>query len=240
MTGTTLITDALTEIGVLAEGEAASAAMVDLGLARLNQLIDRWKTQNLAIPLIQRVTKALTNGTASYTIGTGGNIDVERPELIQAAGIVDTTQSPQVEYPLGDVLTVDEYAKIPLKTLSTSWVERIYYEPTFPLGRIYVFPIPNVSTLTLALYLGVPIAVFDKSTTVTVKPAVEAALLYNLALALCRPFGKPVTPDLMNDAAQSLGDMKRSNIRLVDLASDAADIWPGTNGRGSSDIYSGP
>jgi hypothetical protein len=50
----------------------------------------------------------------------------------------------------------------------------------------------------------------------TFAPGYEEALHYNLALRLCRPYGRPIDPDLKEMADTTLSRIKSANVRLDD------------------------
>jgi hypothetical protein len=49
----------------------------------------------------------------------------------------------------------------------------------------------------------------------TFAPGYEEALHYNLALRLCRPYGRPIDPDL-KEGETALSRIKSANVRLDD------------------------
>ena len=59
-------------------------------------------------------------------------------------------------------------------------------------------------------------------------PAYYRMLYYNLALELAPAFQRPLDPAIVKFAGDSLGDVKRVNLEMMDLAPGAA--LPGTGG----------
>src|SRR5688572_16778444 len=135
-----LIADALVEIGVLAAGEAATAADADFGLRALARLQDQWATERLTIPFITRTTKALTASDGEYSVGSGGDINIVRPVFIEAVNLIDTTPDPDNETPLTK-LTEKEYQELPEKARTAERPDSWYYNLTYPTGTLYLFPI---------------------------------------------------------------------------------------------------
>ena len=220
ITANQLIADALMDIGALGDGESLPAASGALGLRYLNRMLDTWATQKLTVPGVVEVNLALSANDGSYTIGIGGDIDRDRPVSIQNASFVWTATTPNLERPAARI-TADQWAQIQDKTTTTTWPWGLYNDQQFPLSTLHVWPIPTVSTVTLRLYLQGAIASFANLTTAySFAPAVVEALLYNLAKRLCRPFGRPMTGDLIRDAAKALNDLKRLNQQPYDLVID--------------------
>jgi hypothetical protein len=60
-------------------------------------------------------------------------------------------------------------------------------------------------------------------------PGYQEAFLYQLALRLCRPFGKPIPPELQAQAHGAFLTMKRPNVEPALLGVDAA-LTVGTTG----------
>ena len=78
-----LVTDALTDLGVLQAGEVPTFSDADLGFRRLNGLIDGWITQRLMIYTTDSGDFTFT-GAGTYTVGIGGNCPIPRPQEIRA------------------------------------------------------------------------------------------------------------------------------------------------------------
>lgn len=244
MTVLDLITRALRDLKVYQPGEAISNDDAQDALAGLNDWIDSLGTEGLSMFTVARTTWTLVNGTPSYTIGTGGVINVARPvnpQAIQNIGYVDTSLTPNQEILLGLPLTEDEYAAIPAKTLTGTIPNAFYYNPTFGttgLGLIRPFPIPTSSALQGVIYTPTPIAEFAATTdTVFVAPGYRRFYRTNLAKELAPIFDGQLTPEMQQAAADSKADIKRANIRLVDLSFGDAGILFGSSG--PSNIYSG-
>ena len=108
-------------------------------------------TEDLTVYTILRTTWTLSTA-ASYTIGTGATVNVARPTgpmAIDSIGFQDTSVSPTMEYALGPVLTVDAYAAIAQKGLTSVFPQNWYYDPTYTsgFGTLYPYPVPTSATL---------------------------------------------------------------------------------------------
>jgi hypothetical protein len=231
MTAGDLISSALQRLGVVGADKAAEADDLETGRLRLNDLVDSWATERLAIYTISRTTFSLVNGQQTYTVGTGGDVNVARPVFIERVGLVDTSTTPATETSLGDPMTDWEYQSIPQKTLSGTYPNRVYYNPTYPstgYGTLTFFPIPTAASLQGVLYAPAAVAEFAALTTpIYVPPGYRRALRDNLALELSADFDAPVSPGLVQSATESKANLKRINVRLVDLATPGV---PGVRG----------
>jgi len=218
------IKQALVLIGVIDPTEDVSAEDAEVGLDVLNDWIDALGTQRLTMYVVTRTTKTLTSGTASYTIGSGGDINIVRPQWIENAGLIlDTTATTPTEVAI-QVLSDDAYAQTAMKTLTSSLTSAIWYDHNWSagLGRVYVFPIPTVSTTQLVLYAPTALTEFaNLSNDYTFPPGYRRAIRYNLALELVShyPTATP-PPDLIRKASDALGDIKRANYRSSTVVID--------------------
>lgn len=131
----------------------------------------------------------------------------------------DVTEVPRA------VITDAAWQAIRVKALRSAQFTDVYYNPTFSggLGTIHLWPIPNVETNALVLYLQQQIAAFANLTTqYYLPPGCDEAIVYNLARRQARPYGKPLNEDIVDMARMSLATFKRSNVKLVDLSTDPA------------------
>lgn len=215
------IDGALQEIGVLASGETAQGSEGQEALAITNDFLDALGAERLSMFSVLRTARTLTSGVASYTIGSGGDINIARPLYLgqgDAMLVIDTSASTPTEVEI-DVLTDEEYAVWPQKTLQASQSSAIYFDHAWSagLGRIYVLPIPNVATTQLVLYTPqAPASEFAdyNTTSYTFPPAVRRMLRKNLALELAPSYpGCTVSPLLTQQANRSMTQFKSSNVR---------------------------
>lgn len=232
-----LITAALEEIGVLADGETATASQVNQGLTRLNRLISRLATQKLTLYTRTRSTWSITSGDGVYTVGSGGDVNITRPVHFDEVRYIDTATDPDTEFPL-DKLTEERYAALSLKALESTRPQAYYYNPTYPLATLTFWPEPSDTGLQGVIYHW---AALDQVTTladdISLPPGYEEMLMTNLALMLCPTYERQPNPVTAKMAADALGDIKRANIRTADLSFDPAVL--GGRGSGRYDIMEG-
>jgi hypothetical protein len=224
MTVAQLITGAFRLLGQLRTGQGASTDALADGLTTLNDMIEAWNNERLMVHAIQRSVFSLT-GAASYTIGTGGNFNVTRPVRIDNAGCV-LAGGDELEL---ELLTPQRWAEQTLKSLTSTLPQKLYHETTFPLGRIYLWPVPTEAN-QLALYMWQALAGFAATgDTVSFPPGYAKALRYNLAVELAPQFmlkGK-LTPMVAEIANESKAALKRINAVVVEMACDEALVCGG-------------
>jgi hypothetical protein len=230
MTVVEWISDALMALGVMDASDAPAPADMNLGLRTGNRLIGAWSVNRLLIYSITRTVWTLTAGTASYTVGTGGDIDIPRPNNMEGNGanvrVINTTQSPTIELGM-TMLTDDTYQAVIQKTYSSTYPTSWYYNPTYtqaaPYGTLTFWPIPNVDYLQGVFYSPAAVQQVAIGDTLYVPPEWGRFLVTNLAmeLAMFFPAIRP-SDELQLAARESKGDVERTNLRLTDLAVDLA------------------
>jgi hypothetical protein len=222
-----VITDALSEIGVLASGEVPNAGQSALGLRKMNDLVDLYKAEDLLVYTITRTTATLTASQTSFTVGTGANIAIPRPMYIDSVGYVNQAVTPNIEIPL-TMLRDEEYAAIAVKNLTAAVPTRAYYNPTFPNGTLYPLPIPTTGNLLWAVYYHAVVPEFVAvSDAVALPPGYRRMLITNLAVALAPSFPRQIDPFLARAAAMSKEIVKRSNRKPHELSFDRGAILQG-------------
>ena len=243
VTARSLLTAACQKVGIVGQGETPEAATMQQAFAALQQLIDSWTTQSLTVLVVERTVYTLTANQQSYSIGpTTETPDFDtgtaaRPPLIQGAGLVLNYTTPVTEIPLQS-LTDAQYQLISVKGQTSTQPTQYYYQPTDPLGEVWLWPNPTTGVNGLALYTPYLTPQFSAlSTYVVLPPGYARALEWNMALELSTPaFGVPLDPLVDRMATTSLAQLKRSNYKPSDLSLDAA-LQPSVPG-GSYNILS--
>jgi hypothetical protein len=229
-----IVTAALRELGVLAAGEVATADEANSGLEELNRLVDQWAGERLLIYRVTRTTWTIS-ATQNYTVGAGGTVNVVRPVYLDHVNLIDTSTDPDQETPLTP-LTDDAWAAITQKAATSTQPSNWYYNPTFPLGTLSLWPVPTSATLQGALYAPQHVSEFTSlDEVISLPPGYRRMLIKNLARDLAPSYDRPVHPELKEEAIESKATVKRNNLRLMDLSFDAAVLGNST----AFDIYTG-
>jgi hypothetical protein len=246
MTVLQLISSALRRIGVLGEEQTASGPQASDALAILNDYIaDVLTNDRLAIFSITRTVFTMTNGTANYTVGVGGTVNVARPVTMNMQGsqvtFIDTSAAqPNQELPLWS-LTDDAYQAIVQKGYSATYPTSWYYNPTYtsaaPYATLTFWPVPNVSTLQGVFYAPAAVQEFTSLVqTVALPPGYRRFLRDNLALELAPEYQVEPPEALKNSAREAKASVLATNTRISDLSVDLALV----PNRQRSNIYTGP
>lgn len=224
MTASDLIAGSLRLLGVLGEAEVASASQLTDALSALNDMIDSWSNENLMIINSIRETFPLVANQQTYTIGTGGNFNTARPMEIKDALLQITDASPNVELGI-EIVNQDQYDQIILKGTTSTIVRRLFYDNAYPLGNIWLYPVPQNGNYNLVLVSKKPLAdVASASSTISLAPGFDRALRYNLAVEIAPEYAKEPSPTVAAIAIQSKAHVKRRATKIQLLGQDAAIV----------------
>jgi hypothetical protein len=211
-----VITAALGDLAVLEEGEVPNAAQSEQALAALNAWLDEQKLAPGSMFTVTRTLLTLAASDGSYDVGLtagAGNLIIDRPAnmaAIDRVNLVDTTPDPDLETPLHRQ-TEAEYQQTSQKALTSSYPSDWYYNPTYPLGTLILWPAPTLSTLKVAFYARAAVSEFA-------------------ALELAPAYSKQPNALLLMQQSKAEAAVKRANFRPVEQTF-GADV-PGVGGSG--------
>ena len=219
-----IIKGALKLNGKLGQGESLGSYDSSDGLTALNDMLDSWWNERLAVFQIRRQTHTLVAGTGSYTIGSSGTINTTRPNKIVGAFITSSS----IDYPMR-VIDVKAYDAISAKTTQSDIPQYLYYQPSYPLGIIYLWPVPSAAN-TLNYDSWLQIQSFSTLTTaVSLPPGYERALRYNLAVETAPLFGvSEPSAIVIRIATESKAAISRTNSPAMISQVDAGLVGHGT------------
>lgn len=223
-----LLSRSLKLIGVLADGETASASMAQDALSTLNDMTEAWGVEGLMIYENERQVFPLVGGQSLYTMGVSGNFNTQRPNLISYAGLELTSSSPVIELPL-EIITEQEWAMITDKNMSSTVPTRIYVVDSFPLKKIYVWPVPSDAN-NLVLYTPKQINNFASiNDTILLPPGYSRAIRYNLAVELAEEYGRELRSKTYEIAITSKAEIARLNTKNQIAIPDSFGMGAGFN-----------
>ena len=202
-----LVTSSLRKLGAVAAGEAPDADEQADALAALNQIVESWNLQGLALYRRENVAYSLVPSQQVYTIGSGANFNGARPITMNGAFVTRGG----IDYPLAP-LTQAQWNEILQKSQESQLPEAVYYEPTFPDGTLRFWPVPlEALTVTLAINMQLG-AVADINDDLAFPPGYERALVYALAVDLAPEYpAVTLSQRVIDTADEALADIKRAN-----------------------------
>lgn len=194
----TLIKAALRAIGVIASGETPTAAELEDGRESMQFMLENWSARNIRLFYTEQLTLS-ASGSESYTVGTGGDINTTWPSAIRGARTAD-----------GIVKIIDEatYRQYRVNN-SVGPVGYIWYNPKYPLGYLYPWPL---SSDTIYIDALVPLTNPSALTTSMVfSPPYNDPVKWNLAVRMAPEYGKEVSQTVAALAISSLEAIESRN-----------------------------
>ena len=203
------INGALRLLGVLAEGETPSAETSQDALSALNQMIDSWNTERLAVYSTQDQVLTWPAGQRIRTLGPTGDLVGARPILVDDSTFFRDALT-NVSYGL-KLINQQQYNGIAVKTVTSTYPQVMFVNMTYPDIELYVYPVPfrdlefhfiSVEPLTEPANLA---------TTLAFPPGYLRAFRYNLACEMAPEFGVEPSPQVQRIALASKRNLKRIN-----------------------------
>ena len=230
-----IITRSMRLAGVIGKGESLDSDEAQNGLTALNAMLDSWKIERLFVYQIVQGSYTWPSSTTSRTIGSGGNFSATRPDRIQSAFVVDSNSN---WYPVEVLAMREEYDSIVIKTTPSTIPQYLFYDPAYPLGVIYLWCVPSAE-LTLKLNTWQTLQSFAALTTsLSLPPGYERAIVYNLAVEYAPEFGVRVPDDVKALATKATSNIKNLNAPQMISQVDAGVARLGLTGfRGRWNIY---
>lgn len=217
-----LVTNALLDLGVLADEETPTASQAAGGLRKLNNLVEAWNIEHLMVYGASESIFPLVANDGIYTLGTGGNFNMARPTNITSAYVVDNSlpAAQRYSFPLY-LYNQDEYADVRLKGLATSLPQGVYFDYGFPLINVYLYPIPSTAQYSLSIWTTGIISAFSLTTTVNLAPGYKRALESNLSVELAPSYEREPSKITLAISQSSKADLKTNNFTLNELQIDS-------------------
>jgi hypothetical protein len=205
------INRALRLLGVLAEGETPSAATSQDALVALNQMVESWNTERLAVFSTQDQVFLWPAGVGNQTrtLGPTGNFVGLRPILIDDATYY---RDPGTNVSFGiKLINQQQYDGIAVKTVTSTYPQVMFVNNTFPDTTMTVYPVP---TRELEWHF---VSVEELSNPATLAtnllfpPGYLRAFTYSLAMEIAPEFGVEPSPQVQRIAMTSKRNLKRIN-----------------------------
>jgi hypothetical protein len=203
------INGALRLLGVLAEGETPSAETSQDALTALNQMIDSWNTERLAVFSTQDQVFLWPPSQLNQSLGPTGDFVGNRPILLDDATYFRDPQT-NVSYGI-KLINQQQYDGIAVKTVTSTYPQVMFVNNTYPNIEMYIYPVPlrllewhfiSVEELTRPAQLA---------TQLTFPPGYLRAFRYNLACEMAPEFGVEPSAQVQRIAMYSKRNLKRIN-----------------------------
>lgn len=219
-TALTIITDALLDLGVLADEEVPTASQAAGALRKLNNMIDAWGLESLLLYGDQSYVLPFTAGKGVYTIGPGGDFNISRPNVISAAYTRDSYLPPTSTFDTPLMIYTDEqWQDSPLKGQTAAWPNwGIWFNYTYPLIQAYVNPIPATSQYQLVIWTTGVLGNLTLDQVIALPAGYKRALTSNLVIDLASSYEREPSASTVQIAQTSKANIKVQNFQLNTLS----------------------
>src|SRR3990167_5998923 len=190
-------------------------------LTALNQMIDSWSTERLAVYATIDQVATWPASTSSRTLGPSGNLTVSgtavRPILLDdATYFVDSATG--VSFGV-EIINRQQYDSIAVKTTTSTYPRILFVNMANPDIELKVYPVPTVALEWHFISvddLAQPAAL---TTTLAFPPGYLRAFTYNLAMEIAPEFGAEPSKQVVRIAMTSKRNLKRINnpLDVMDL-----------------------
>lgn len=231
-TASSIILRGLQQLGDKVVGDTLTANEQTTYLAVLNAMLDSWRIEKLMVHRILETTFTLVSGFDTYTIGAGGNFNMERPDRLEDTCFIMQDNG---QYP---VRVVDEATLTAQQTKGQRQMPRmVYLDPAFPLANIffdftpdkaYEFHLKSWSSLQQFATIN---------DTMTLPSGYQRALESNFALEVA-PGYISASPELVKIAKESKARIVAQNTRTTYLTLDVG-VVQGRHARSGNNILTG-
>lgn len=183
MTGQTLITSALTILGINSQGGTPSATDSTDALGELNAMWNAWQIDEGLIWAIHDLSVALVSGTASY------NQTIHR--LYKAAFVSAGNRSELA------IINQDQYYSHNDLAATAVAPDEVFPNYETPgTCTLKIWPVISISSTTMDLQVAVPFVTWDLTTAVTIPDGYQDAIQYALAARLLPRYGVAVAQEV--------------------------------------------
>lgn len=238
-----LLVNALQDGGIIGIDESIEPAILTRAFRQANWLLAQWARKRFMCYRIQDYS-AVSTGNQTYSVGLKGDININpRPDRLEYAFLRFLNQpfgsTLFVDIPLQIIQSREDYSRIPVKNIGTlAW--RIFYDPTWPVGTLFPWPVPQPTIYELHVGFKVVLPRFaNTAQPINFPPEYEAAMNWALARRLRTSYQMPMDPEinaLARDAVNTvrLGNTAVGVLRMPDFLrgrNRAYDVY------GDSDSY---
>jgi hypothetical protein len=208
-TAAELIEGSLRLLGVLAEGEQPSVAVMQDSIMAMNQMIQSWDTERLSVFSTQDQVFTWPAYTMSRTLGPTGDFVGNRPiEVDDATYFKDPSSGLSFGVKL---INQQQYDGIAFKTVTSTYPQVLWVNNTFPDIEMTIYPVPIKALEWHIISVETLNEVSSVATDLYFPPGYLRAFRYNLACELAPEFGVEPSPQVQRIAMSSKRNIKRIN-----------------------------
>jgi len=218
-----MLTETYQDLTLLAAGETLEPSDEAFGILKLTRLLDNWNAERAGVYANRLTTYTLTASLNPHTIGpTGTFVVTQRPVSVDWANLVIS----DVRYPMR-IKDAQWWAALTLPLLSTNIPGYLHYEPEWPNGKLYLYPVP-AAAYGLELMTRIVLADLALDDTLTMPPGYRDAIILTLGEMIASTY-PPAVPN-PDAAAKARARIFANNDELPSLCTADSGI-PSQGGR---------
>lgn len=227
----TVVKDALYELGALDLAVAPDGDITAFVIGRANRLIDSWNAVREAVYAVTMTTYTITPNLQPHTIGPSGATwtATVRPVDPEGFNVILNNVTPTVRRPL-NIRDYQWWMSLPVQGVSTPFPTDVYYDPAWPLGKCYFWPVPTTA-YQIEIITRIVLSEVTATDTYTMPPGYQEAFTLTLSEDLAASLGRAVPDDVTKRAAKARGRVFANNgvpHRLVTADSGIPQSGSGT------------
>lgn len=240
----TLVTDVLLELNRVAAGDTPDAVDATFVLGKVNRILNNWNADSQAPWSTNFNTYTLTANLSPHTIGpTGTFTETQRPVSVDGAMLRLTGSSPVVEQPIA-LWNRQQWMRESVKGLAASTPYALFYDPSWPNGSLYLWPVPNYAYgLRLQTRYVIAAVLLTTLLSTTLPPGYRDALTLTAAEDCLNAYGAQLSPlqaqILMTKAQQARARIFANNRFSPNLATRDSGLGMGDTGSRAWDYRTG-
>lgn len=230
LTGLDLVTDALLAWNIVAAGDPLENGDAVYVLRTLNRILDDWNADRAAVWADNFTSFTLTPSLSPHTIGAAGTwVTPQRPQRIVTATLTLPGGS---QVPIG-VRDAAWYASLSSPTLTSPMPTDVYYEPDWPTGKLFFYPIPTTA-YAVAICTRVVLARLALVDAFSLPPGYRSAITLTLQEEIAESYEKTISSQLEKRARQARARIFAANRITPRLRTrDAGLAGGGAHSRGT-------
>jgi hypothetical protein len=208
-----LITSALLEGGIIAQGEKLSQQDGAWGLEKLQRLTDQFNARRELIFSHAFTLYNLTPNHGPHTIGPAGdfNVPIRPVKIVSASFVLSAGSGNPVDNPTMNMRDAAWWAAVPLKSLTSAIVTDLYYEPSSPLGALNFYPICSGNNpVRLETWVSLAQAI-NLQTKLGFVQGYWDAIVLDLSIRLHSSYNRAVSPDLREQWNRAMKIIQANN-----------------------------
>lgn len=216
-----LLQNALEDAGIVGIDESIEPIILNKAFRYANWMLAQWARKRWLVYSLSEYS-FISTGAQTYNVGQGQIVNINpRPDHLEAAFLrfINSPGPPQfpVDIPLDIIQSKEDYFRITVKNIGTlPW--RIFYDPQWPVGVLFPWPIPQPSIYEIHLAFKTVLPRFTGvQQPINFPPEYEVALNWCLARRFRVAFQMPADPEINALARDGLNTIRLANQQVSTL-----------------------